>query len=371
MKKDKNAIKQGIAEKRWLIKLKREGLEYSRYRPNKKGNSKRESAYIQFPEKFSIYEIEDKKNFKNIIEIIDDIDREIKTKVTLDFSKVRYLKVAAMLILYAAVEKAIHRGISFKVYSLSRENKVNRILKNSGFLTLCRNNELKPFFDRDYMPVVSGVGGQYRDDIVDFIQEKIYKRRMSPDTENIYGGAVHETINNVSYHAYPKLEPSNKKWWVKCDLAKDQLYLAIYDKGVGIPETVIDKSWYWDTLVLSQPDLVRKIHTELQKDQLDVNGLRLKIALGKVSDAIKIAVSMVDDVSGTGETKHGQGSKSIKALVNKNEHGKLWIFSGNGLYIIKDGKAEVFDLPSSIEGTLIQWNIKVEYDEPENDYNRK
>ncbi|WP_272527600.1 MULTISPECIES: ATP-binding protein [unclassified Providencia] len=369
MKKDKNLTKQNIAVKRWLIKLKREGIEYSPYRQKKKGKGRKESSYIQFPEIFCIYEYENKKNFRNVLEIIDNIDRETKTKVMLDFSKVRYLKVAAMLILYASVEKAIFRGISFKVCSLSKENKVNRILKNSGFITLCRNNELIPFFDQDYMPVVSGIGGQYRDEIVDFIQEKIYKDRMSPDTESIYGGAVHETINNVSYHAYPELDANKKRWWVKCDLTKEQLYLAIHDKGVGIPETVTNKSWYGDTLTLSQPKLVKKIHEDLMKNDLDVSQLRLKIALGLVSDAIKIAVSMVDDISGTGETKHGQGSKSIKALVNKNEHGKLWIFSRNGLYIINGDDVKVIDLPSPVKGTLIQWNIKVEYDEPENNNN--
>ncbi|MEM8068101.1 hypothetical protein Q4Q68_19585, partial [Morganella morganii] len=97
-----------------------------------------------------------------------------------------------------------------------------------------------------------------------------------------------------------------------------------------------------------------------------INKFKLNNAFNLVSDAKKIAVSMADDVTGTGQTKHGQGSKSIKALVNKNELGKLWIYSNLGLYKINEGKAEVIDLPARIEGTLIQWNIKVEYDEPEN-----
>lgn len=72
---------------------------------------------------------------------------------------------------------------------------------------------------------------------------------------------------------------------------------------------------------------------------------------------------MVGDVTGTDSSKHGQGSKSIKALVADNDIGTLWIYSNDGLYKLKSGSVETIDLPKRMHGTLIQWNIKVDLDE--------
>ena len=82
---------------------------------------------------------------------------------------------------------------------------------------------------------------------------------------------------------------------------------------------------------------------------------------GSLSDAESVMLSMMSDVSSTHQDKHGQGSKSIKALVDDNEQGKLWIFSNKGLLVKESAKAgNLIELPSSIDGTLIQWNIKLE-----------
>lgn len=368
-KKIKSEIKRRISEKRSIFEQERKGKEYSPTRQQKKQKGKREFDYIKFPEVFSIYSIKDKKNFRKVVSIINDAGKKKNIKVLLDFSQTTHLKVAAMLVLYAAVETSMCSNVSYKIISLSKSHDVNKMLKNSGFLKLCRNNVVVPYFDKEYMPVISSVGADLRDDIVDFIQEKIYKYKMSAMTESIYGAAVHEAINNVFYHAYPNLSANDKRWWVKCDLVGEQLFLAIYDKGVGIPTTVTQHNWYGTTLTRSYPELVKKIVNELNQDGIAINSMRLNRAFGGVSDAVKIAVSMADDVTGTGKAQHGQGSKSIKALVNKNELGKLWIYSNSGLYKIEKGKAKVIDLPASIEGTLIQWNIKVEYYDEQEDHN--
>ena len=77
-----------------------------------------------------------------------------------------------------------------------------------------------------------------------------------------------------------------------------------------------------------------------------------------------IFFAMADDITrmtGDDELKHGQGSKSIKRLVSSHENGILWIFSNRGLYRYKndDSPPWLKDYKQSINGTLIQWNIKV------------
>lgn len=190
---------------------------------------------------------------------------------------------------------------------------------------------------------------------------------MSAYTESIYGGAIQEAINNVAYHAYPNMQDSSqKRWWVKCDLAGDQLFLALYDKGVGIPETVMKRPWYEEILKSTYPELKEKITDELANEGISKKDM-IRYKLGIISDARKIHISMIGDVTGTDQSKHGQGSKSIKALVSENAHGTLWIYSNNGLYKLESGIVRTYDLPKAMPGTLVQWNIKVDLDEFKND----
>ncbi|MEX2990944.1 ATP-binding protein [Serratia fonticola] len=370
MSKNHDVIQERIVRKRWQNELSRKGIFYSEYRPKKRNKSKRAVEHFTFPKNFSIYSADKDKSYQDTINIINAISRFSKgalKKAHLDFSKTEFIKAAAILILYATIEQAINEGVNFKIISFPRDIKAIRIIKRSGLELLCRDNVHKPKFDGDYMPVISGSSGQYRDDIVDFIQYKIYKNKMSAYTESIYGGAIHEAINNVAYHAYPNTHESiQKRWWVKCDLAGDQLFLALYDKGVGIPETVMKRSWYEEILKNAYPELRIKISEELTNQGIAKSEMFL-YKVGLVSDAMKIAISMVGDVTGTKSSKHGQGSKSIKALVSENEQGKLWIYSNRGLYKLESDIVETVDLPKPMPGTLLQWNIEVKLDEHKND----
>lgn len=368
MKRNNELIRAAIAKKRWQNEVLRKDIEYCPYRPKKKNKSKKAVEYIRFPANFSIYSADKNKHYKDTMNIIYAISRmaDMETKkVHLDFSQTEYIKAASILILYATIEQAIKSGVNFRIVAFPKDFKATRIIKHSGLEVLCKENTHQPNFDGDFIPVISGSGGDFRDEIVDFIQHKIYKNKMTPDTESKYGGAVQEAINNVAYHAYPEIPESDlKKWWVKCDLAGDQLFLAIYDKGVGIPKTVMNRTWFEEILQSTYPALVSQIKRELEKEGIAKKDL-LSYKFGIISDAMKIAISMVGDVTGTEESKHGQGSKSIKALVTENDQGTLWIYSNNGLYKLNSGIVETYDLQKPMPGTLLQWNIKVDLDELE------
>jgi len=375
MPKNQTVIKRRIGSKRWLNELDRKEIVFCPYpyRPKKKNKSKKAVESFRFPEQFTIYSAQKGSGDSsyhdtlNIIAAISRLTRNGPKKAVLDFSHTEVIKTAAILVLYATIEIAIKDGATFRIVSFPKDFKAVRLLKRSGLETLCKENAHKPVFDGKYIPVISSSGGDYRDDIVDFIQYQIYENKMSAHTESIYGGAIHEAINNVSYHAYPDTElSSQKRWWVKCDLAGDQLFLALYDKGVGIPATVMKKPWYEEILKSAYPHLKDKIAETFENEGIAKKDV-LKYKAGIVSDAIKIVISMVDDVTGTDFSKHGQGSKSIKALVSENEQGKLWIYSNKGLYTFESGNTETYDLSRPMPGTLLQWNIKVDLNEHKND----
>ena len=208
------------------------------------------------------------------------------------------------------------------------------------------------------MPIISSVGSQQMEEIIDFIQRRIFKDNMSPTTEHAYGDAVSETINNVGLHAYPNTPLEEKRWWLMCSTFGRKLYLAIYDCGVGIPKTVIKKPWFFPLLKNSDPDQYRKLIEEMP--HLDATGIEILVPK-RIPDERLIYYSMQSDVTGTKQEKHGQGSKSIKALVNDTKDGLLWVFSNHGLYNfnVEDQQPGEAKLRMKFPGTLIQWNIEI------------
>ncbi|MCW8113976.1 ATP-binding protein [Yersinia intermedia] len=367
---NKKEIKLRIAEGRWQNEVKRKGMVYYEYRPKKKVDKKKTNNFIRVPTNFSIYNPDVENDFEATMKVIRQVRNIIfnpDERLYIDFSKTKNIKMASLVILFSAVEKSMLQDNVYRIV-FSKDNAVNNLLRLSGFVRLCRGHQVISSFENlKYLPIVSGVGGQYREEIIDFIQNEIYKNRMKPETEHTYADAVQEAINNVSLHAYPSMEQSEKKWWMSCDLIYDQLYIAIYDEGVGIPETVMFKKWFRSTLKSKYPEIESKVLSEL--DSLNLSLIdKSKYRFGIVSDPIKIAISMIGDITGTSNDKHGQGSKSIKALVQNNDTGKLWIYSNHGLYKLSNGSGEksgelVHELTSKISGTLIQWNIKVRYDD--------
>ncbi|OWF92922.1 hypothetical protein B4916_00750 [Yersinia intermedia] len=57
---------------------------------------------------------------------------------------------------------------------------------------------------------------------------------------------------------------------MSCDLIYDQLYIAIYDEGVGIPETVMFKKWFRSTLKSKYPEIESKVLSELDSLNLSL-----------------------------------------------------------------------------------------------------
>ncbi|PCQ28361.1 hypothetical protein CQA29_20585 [Klebsiella pneumoniae] len=125
----------------------------------------------------------------------------------------------------------------------------------------------------------------------------------------------------------------------------------------------MQKTWFMSTLKSEYPGLKVAVKEELERIGLGYTE-RSKVKVGIVSDAVKIAISMIGDVTGTANDKHGQGSKSIKALVLNNEHGNLWIYSNLGMFKLSNQKGDkINELTHKVPGTLIQWNIKVSYED--------
>ncbi|WP_152486557.1 ATP-binding protein [Dickeya zeae] len=359
-------VRKKLNLERWWNHVSRKGKKYSTYKQPKKSQKRKENFFIKFPSELDIYSPEKPSVFSLAMNSIFEIRNQFhisSNRIYLDFTNTKSMKMATLLILYASVEASLKRGVSYKIL-YSTKYQVNELLRNSGLVALCKGEIASPKFEGvNSLPIISGIGGAFRDEIIDFIQKEIYKNKMKPETEHTYADAVQEAINNVGLHAYPHKQSEDKKWWLACHVIHEQLYLAIYDEGVGIPGTVMEKKWFFSTLKSTYPHIKLAVKNEAKNLNLGYKQ-RSEISIGIVSDAMKIAISMIGDITGTAHDKHGQGSKSIQALVLNNKHGKLWIYSNLGLFTLsKTEGRKINDLSRKVPGTLIQWNIKVSHEE--------
>ncbi|HEH9401587.1 TPA: hypothetical protein SIA35_004698 [Aeromonas sobria] len=354
-----------IAKRRWIHNIRREKLKHE-WRPRKKTKQKVNFDLIHVHNEFCLYKAENAdevahESVEKTIGIINDIRNSINKNILISFIDTSRLTVAATVLLFAAIDEAVSNGCKFAIKYSHKNFKVNSLIKKAGI----QRNRLQAVISSDFtsqkpLSIIQGCGALFREEIIDHIKSFIYEENMTATEEHIYGDAVHETINNVLLHAYPEIQTrDDKKWWMLCDVVQKELYLAIFDQGVGIPNTVMSNNWFKPSLQKLYPKQYKEIETTLGLHGL--SKIAHRIGFSDISDEQLIKISMIGDLSGTHKDKHGQGSKSIKALVEEHDNGKLWIFSNKGLYTLsgKDKMEHVHSLPMSIGGTIVQWNIKL------------
>ncbi|WLG69294.1 hypothetical protein [Pseudomonas brassicacearum] len=349
---------------RWKNSLARRHKQYDVNRFYKE-ETFRGRRRIVAPKYISVYTFEDKKSspYTETMRFLSAIEREFKVSdCYVDFRGTESISAAAMVVVYAAIDlarKEPGRLGNAEILWSNQSERVNAVLKSNNFHKLIRGYEISYSLDSvRSMPVISSVGSDQMEEVIDFIQRRIYKERMSPDTEHVYGDAVSETINNVRLHAYPEFKKEDKRWWLVCTTIGKMLYLAIYDKGIGIPKTVVERPWFLSSLKHTNPEeyaILEEQFPEVKKGLVNI------FTANNISDEKLIFLSMQGDVTGTKADKHGQGSKSIMALVNDTAGGQLWVFSNGGLYRFKqsDAKPDLYCLPKKFPGTLVQWNIEL------------
>jgi hypothetical protein len=348
-------------QKRYIKESKRKGKKYGstpKYADETNGNHK----YIHAPKELVSFPT-DRKKFDLTIKFINNIEKYVgKRDCILDFSETVYFSACSMLLVFSTTQLALRKGSGnyFKT-ELKKSSVVfiNSTIKRMQLDKICKQNgeASLDFSAKKRLPIVYGSDIEYADEIVDFIQKRFYNDNMDPNIEHKISDAITETLNNVSVHAYPKRDISEKNWWLICDVIGDQLYLAIYDRGVGIPETVLEKKWILASCKKTNPKVYNTVKSLYPEDD---NNFLIRL-IQRFSDEELIHISMIGDVSGTRNDGRGQGSKSISAFVEDTNNGELNIFSNKGLYGFQnhDTGPELTGLPEKIPGTLVQWNIKI------------
>lgn len=275
-------------------------------------------------------------------------------KVFIDFSNVSEVKVSAVLVLFAHLEIMLQGQESRRIFW----KKPSDILIDSGLSEL----GIWALLGESYTPVdgairicsVSSEENQsnerkslrdaimYAKDSIAFHQDS----NLTEDVDDVVFAAISESFTNVWQHAYAEDlgrkyrtlndMPSVRKWWIALRHINGQLFMAVYDVGVGIPFSTRKKEWY----------------TSLKQDVLEMIG-------GVSADNQDIVTALEYGNSRYNVQGRGNGLPAMKKFVEINPDGVLRIMSGKGMYIYRSqtNKESSDDLEFSFPGTLVQWNV--------------
>ncbi|MBS7827427.1 hypothetical protein J7624_09755 [Wohlfahrtiimonas chitiniclastica] len=302
-----------------------------------------------------ILDLFNEENYKTFILFITKIRDHINhgERVIIDFRDTEILKACAVTVLYASIDfmQRLTKDNNVIIITKCKSASANYWFRMCGLWRLTGyhidltgvNNNLE---------IVSAVAGttvgnndsdQARSkikDVLTYIKNTIYDGQISQDEGMKLYAALTESISNVGLHAYSFEEKYSefiadvgKRWWILAHKIDEQLFLMVYDMGEGIPLTLVRRDMFTVIQQIFNP----------------------KTDSDKISAAVRYGETRMKSI------KHGKGLTDMKKYVIDNPKGALHIFSGMGRYSYKsETKNEVkVNLPYSIGGTLIQWNVSL------------
>ncbi|UUC17580.1 hypothetical protein NOV18_20255 [Pseudomonas asiatica] len=278
-------------------------------------------------------------------------------RVLVDLRPVKSIKSAAVLVLYANIERLQRifedRQLIKTTYCSSRE--VSMAFRTFGLWQLTGESRGRPDkkFPNSLEICTISSEDQRRLEKTELRKVLTYTRSAILGSDMDEGAllaynAITESISNVWQHAYDDaffatpIPASQKNWWIIVQNIKDQFFIAVYDMGAGIPATINAKPWaaalieslraFFDVKVISSPD------AKSIKAAVDYGRSRFKL------------------------DNRGKGLTEAKDFVQRNPMGSMLIYSGLGHYEYRtqDDEENLSTLSSNFPGTLIQWNLKLE-----------
>ncbi|HBO9738237.1 hypothetical protein [Pseudomonas aeruginosa] len=284
--------------------------------------------------------------------------------VLLDFKPVRAVKVAALLVLYANIEQLqkLHGNSKIIKSTACCNLNIARKFQILGFWDLMR--ERRPNFKDAKVPGVpictasseDKEGGAEQTElrsVISYVKD-IFESSKEDEQGGLAFAAITESVGNVWQHGYAKefeldLPAHLQNWWIVVRLIEDQLFIGVYDMGVGIPKTLSIKS----NVVGMMKDAYRVVRKFLK--------ISPSFPARAFRDAASIKAAVDYGKSRFNTSGRGKGLSEAKDFVEANPMGTLMIYSGSGWYQYqtKGQREEARPLPFEFHGTLIQWNIKL------------
>ncbi|AOW14527.1 hypothetical protein LPB72_06060 [Hydrogenophaga crassostreae] len=180
-----------------------------------------------------------------------------------------------------------------------------------------------------------------------------YRQNTSAEIPPDLFSVLTEGLINVRHHAYPadsEIPPDLRRWWLFSRYVEPEgqtagnLYIAIYDMGVGIPTTMKER---------------------LERGEVILNLIEQVIPTGKALDKALLLQAVEHRRSGTGLPHRGNGLPEMREFVASTSAGRLYIVSGSAQYSYGPSSQEgmVTAYSRSFPGTLILWSLPLKLKE--------
>lgn len=311
---------------------------------------RRQTCIIGIP---AILTAEKQENRLKILDAIQQIDDRMTVggwRVKLDFSHVRKIFPGGMLLLLAALQQRAqhHPG---KIFARCPPNSMAaQLLNHFGLADALGVPQCQPTAHS----VVSWrhLTGKVADGAE--LKQLLDHYRSTTQAQIPEGlfAVLSEGLTNVRQHAYTATccTPEGwQRWWLfaRCEepvgTQHGNLYIAIYDMGVGIPLTLRQK-------------LERK---EIVVDWWDQTLQAMRLSEGTRLDQHLLKAAVEHHRSQTGQPHRGNGLPEMREFAAQTEGGRLHIVSGHAQYSLLGGKndGQVMRFEQKFPGTLLLWSL--------------
>lgn len=314
----------------YIIIMRKRLKRAKRNNRKKKTSSRTRNECMYAPEKFFM---DDKISRKLLFNFVNRIHRaSLSGKIVkISFRDTKVLHPCGTLFFVSNIISIIEKKTCKIQCGYPRDNTVEQLFQHIGLLKLfglqhrleiSANNVKNWHF-------VTGTSVDPRDLSIIFDE---YKEFISEEKSSDLYGVITEAITNTIQHAYPG-DRAEKRWWIFIQQMDNKLFIAIYDHGMGIPESL-------------EPKLI---------DNITYNR-----RYGRDAMMIKIAVS--SDRTRTKLDYRGKGLPEMLEFAKKSDTGGFVIHSLSGCYKYnsREKTEDQRKYNENIKGTLIQWEIKMD-----------
>ena len=288
------------------------------------------------PEQFVLQQTTDRELLIALIVKANQLLINPKARVYFDFSKAKKMHPCGTLYFMAQIDRLLLKNKGRVSCNYPKDEIVGQLFQHFGLL---EKMGLTPKFEitaESVLPWHYVVGTKADtskfNDLIHSYEFELEK----PMRLGLYD-SMSEAVTNCTHHAYDEnqeLPPEEQKWWMFAQKSGSILTVAIYDTGIGIPESLRRK-----------PEL---------KDYF--KGLSFR---NRRSDKRLLLAAVGSNKSSTRLPYRGLGLPEMLNFVQKNSEGGLLIHSDRGAFIYRaqTSTQSTGYYDKAITGTLIQWTL--------------
>jgi hypothetical protein len=278
------------------------------------------------------------------------------TRIKLDFSRTYKIFPGGMLLLLANVALMLEVYPGKVLAKCPPKSMAAQLLRHFGYADKLGVSPMTSQPSHDSVVMWRHVSGTHADGgAITQLLNDLKTDTNATIPEGLYE-VLTEALINVRHHAYPKdtdLPEALRRWWIFSRLdnptpnESGNLYIGVYDVGVGIQTTMRQKLQKTEELLALAEDwsLWGTWPTKHLEKRLLIEAVEHKR-------------------SSTGLTFRGNGLPEMKDFVTQTDSGSLSIISGHAQYTCQTSAGgRGYQCDDHTVGTLILWSIPLKYKE--------